>query len=211
MNETTLNILIVEDNPKFLKDITELIEDRKKQGIRVEADYATHYKTALQMLLSKQYDGVITDLFFPETEGANEDAYGVEIARTAKAKKIPTVCVTSTYHHGTKTEKYWSELDDVGVCLVDQSPGINDSQDFVANTKEFEGAYALLLAFMRVPSGERGQINCMYTFVKNLGYFRSQGQECVNKKLSDLCEAPRIKDILESYCKGMFIVNESEK
>ena len=60
-NEQLEKILIVEDNPEHLEDAR-----RKMQGIvSVEVDYATNLNEALQYLSDNNYDGIISDVFFP--------------------------------------------------------------------------------------------------------------------------------------------------
>lgn len=143
-----LKILVIEDNPKHLKDAEKFFASRKD----VEAQFAINYREAARVLYgheegflytldgaeylnepllearlvgvkrNSEFDGVITDIFFPlqplkESNGLSPELkkyykkryaemakprpLGVRIAIELDKLDIPFVFVTSLFHHGS--------------------------------------------------------------------------------------------------------------
>ena len=78
----SLRILVVEDNPDYMKACQEYMKD--VQGTQV---YAADFVSADEALLNGAYDGAISDCFFPFSTGTNHIAKGREAVR--KMMKTP--------------------------------------------------------------------------------------------------------------------------
>ena len=137
-----LDILVVEDNPKFVQGAREYLDARAQEG-PVTAKYVGTLQEALAELQTGAYNAVMSDVFFPESEGnygsretldrcdralgfressrwgfregetqayedwlnGNSEApLGVLVAEQAFERGLSTVLVTSTDHHGSKTQ-----------------------------------------------------------------------------------------------------------
>ncbi|MBU1198522.1 MAG: hypothetical protein KKF46_05990 [Nanoarchaeota archaeon] len=74
MKKKTLDILIIEDNPKHLEDAKAEVQSRIKAGTHIAADYAVTYVQAKELMQQKKYQGIITDVFFPYDDQQRQDA-----------------------------------------------------------------------------------------------------------------------------------------
>ncbi len=96
-----MNILVVEDDPKHMKEAVEVIQAAGHEVIQ-----ATDMYRAREYLYDDRPDGVITDLFIPDgAGGVNEDAdqpRGLGIVLMAQQEGIPCIICTAGYHHGSK-------------------------------------------------------------------------------------------------------------
>jgi len=119
MNTNTLEILVIEDNQSHLADARKIFEERAGAGVPLRVDYASTLEEANAKLQSCSYGAIMTDVFFPEKDGDSESANGVKIGEYALQHQIPFVMVTSTYHHGGKTEPVNQWTRQRGVKLVD--------------------------------------------------------------------------------------------
>lgn len=63
--EKKLDILVVEDDPKHLADAQAEIQKRIAAGEGLSVDFSGIYEQVIDMMKSKRYDGIITDIFFP--------------------------------------------------------------------------------------------------------------------------------------------------
>jgi hypothetical protein len=130
---TISKILVIEDTPKHLADAKAYFADKP-----VEVVYASTYEEAKKLYDS--VDAVISDVYFPESEGKEATDMGVEVALDLHGKK-PFVLCTSGYHHGSKLQHVcslgraygWGEMVD-GCC-----PPEGDVE-----TKEWDRAYGQL-------------------------------------------------------------------
>ena len=58
-----MKILVIEDNQKHLVDAKAVVAE-----MRIEADFATTYVDAKNMMENNKYDGIVSDIFFPYAE-----------------------------------------------------------------------------------------------------------------------------------------------
>src|SRR3989344_1257558 len=65
-----ISLLIVEDTPKHMERAKAFF-DTKISEVRV--DYASTLREAVDYLNSGQYNGILTDMFYPSGEDANKD------------------------------------------------------------------------------------------------------------------------------------------
>jgi len=98
-----LNLLIVEDNPKHMADLKIVLEQElPKWPIQMNTTWTTTLEDACYGL--QRADIVMSDVFFPTGSGGREAPNGQNVAAEALAAGKPIVLVTSTYHHGDRTE-----------------------------------------------------------------------------------------------------------
>jgi len=64
-----LEILLVEDQPGHIKDAQQFMDGAIRDGAPIQVTYAGTLEDAMKEMKSKRYDGVISDIFFPESEG----------------------------------------------------------------------------------------------------------------------------------------------
>src|SRR3989344_169321 len=137
-----LEVLVIEDNPKHMSDVKQLCDERIQKGVLSSVDYASTLTEANELLFGKTYDGIISDVFFPERSGEKEREFGTTIAQYALDKKIPFVLVTSTHHHGRKTQPVCDFMRGRGMNLVDSEP---EDKDGEAKSKSFKGGFTALM------------------------------------------------------------------
>ncbi len=98
-----LTILFVEDGDGHFADLQQMLAiEIPRLPIRVNALFARTQVEAEALL--NQADAVMTDVFFPAEVGDKEAGNGLAIVALCLEKKKPVVWITSTYHHGTKTD-----------------------------------------------------------------------------------------------------------
>ena len=74
-------ILLVEDNPRYASSAEQYLASRS-QAVALARDYSQ----AMDRLRNPDFDGVITDCFFPETTGSGNITLGKElVGRMAKS------------------------------------------------------------------------------------------------------------------------------
>ena len=150
-----LEILVVEDQPKHLADVKAVLEGRKQYGIGV--DYVSTLDAAKRKLEEKGYDGILSDVFFPEREGGEEAPSGLLVAKWGIDNRVPFILVTSTYHHGKKTDEVCTRLrKEVGVSyisiMLDTQPiGCHINPELEAHKKNWEGGFLALMYFIKTP------------------------------------------------------------
>jgi len=69
----TLEILIIEDDPKHLEDAKQETQRRIDAKEPIKVDYAATFKEAEDLMEKKRYDGIITDIFFPYDDTKREN------------------------------------------------------------------------------------------------------------------------------------------
>nr|MBA4404780.1 hypothetical protein [Nanoarchaeum sp.] len=188
-----LEILIVEDTPKHLEDVKTEVARLKEKGQEINVAYATNYTTARELIASREFDGIVSDVFIPESEGKvsspetiqrckevlpsryfeeprNYDLFwrGVEIdykrnptpyeqgamqeffqynaiekwtngeaqaplgtlvAEDAKAKRVPLVFCSATYHHGHKAQPVCTYAITNQIPFIDSGSGYFEDKD----------------------------------------------------------------------------------
>ncbi|MDO8656425.1 MAG: response regulator [Nanoarchaeota archaeon] len=223
MTEKQLELLVVEDTPSHMEDVQTLLKARVEAGVKLQVDYASTLQEAQEKLAARRYDGIMSDLFFPEKVGEETSDLGTQVARYALQQKIPFVIVTSTYHHGRKTESASRWLrDDVNIGLIDAS---TEDRDGEAIHKNWRGGYLTLMYFIeavqegvvtfkgqrvegKVEPTEKGQRyydlrSLTADLINNMDYHEKQGE------LSDYVQGrgesnPVFGLALQKYCQGMF-------
>ena len=95
-----MKILVIEDDQKHINDAC--IYSSALVGCRV--DFATTLKEAILLLEKNNYDGVISDVFFPAEIGASAETYENAILINIKLFEmgIHHVFNTAGNHHGSK-------------------------------------------------------------------------------------------------------------
>lgn len=73
-NKKRLEILIVEDNPKYRQTAKRYFDSVPDMNV----EFANDYDSAQERLEQKKYDGVAVDIFFPKAEGSGDKSMGVE-------------------------------------------------------------------------------------------------------------------------------------
>lgn len=99
-----MRILVIEDTEKHLNDARRHSEELA--GCTV--DFATTLSEALALLQNKNYDGVISDVFFPEDSGASADTFENAITISTKLAEMGVhhVFNTAGNHHGPKFDGF---------------------------------------------------------------------------------------------------------
>lgn len=159
-------ILVIEDSPKHLSEVKNFIDERVQAGADIEARFVSTFEEARGALDAEQYDGIISDIFFPDREGAPpdpitpapkrdeeaqlawaEDVGGVKLVREARTRRIPFILCTSTYHHGEKTQPItaWLRKNGAGSMVVDASHEVGSGE---ADHKDWQKAF-IELAYLR--------------------------------------------------------------
>lgn len=100
-----LAVLVVEDNDKHFIDFCRLIAQiGDKLPIKINPTRADNLEEAMSLL--PQADAVMTDLFFPAKAGGDEEPSGRNVVEACLNSEKPVVWITSTYHHGEKTNDH---------------------------------------------------------------------------------------------------------
>jgi len=202
-------ILLVEDNPKHLADAKTLLEERVRSGVIGGVDYASTLRQAMESLRTGDYTGMLLDVFFPNDEGETEQPNCVKVDEYALDKGMPFVLVTSTYHHGRKTEPVSKWAREKHMELVDRFPKTSEEEE--APTKEWEGAY-LALAYL-IEGKNSGEITItseglsrgknILALACNMEYERGTGD--LKAKLErGINTDPILKRAIQKYCQGMW-------
>ncbi len=98
--KNVLSLLVVEDQQHYLEEVRKLLTSEQLPVV-LQVRYATDLEEALQLLPDS--DMVMTDVFFPSSRGGEEQPNGKRIVEECLKTDKPVVWVTSTWHHGKKT------------------------------------------------------------------------------------------------------------
>ena len=196
-------ILVIEDNERHLADARAFLEERVKTGVTLEIDYVSTLSEAREMMAKVGYDVILTDIFFPATsqeartaEGdsslaavgvdvvGSDSPYGVLIAEEAFKQSLPVVLVTSTHHHGRKTQPVHGWAMEKDIRLIDSYvDGAKCYNDLEAPQKNWAEAY-LLLMYTKESMKELGERPVFSPRLDNLDdaektiYFRTLENYC---------------------------------
>jgi hypothetical protein len=112
MFDNLVRILVVEDNQKHLSDTVAYVSKLENCNV----DFATTLAAALLLLEVNKYSGIISDVFFPDVDGANADSFENAIALHKKALELSTHVVFNTdgNHHGIKYRPFVFKLHNIG-------------------------------------------------------------------------------------------------
>lgn len=101
-----IRILVIEDSPDNLEEAEETLKDVINNS-RLEVRYTTTLKKAIEQIqggIEGPYDGVLSDIFFPYEGGDEPELYGTRVGEMLLKKGVPVFLITSTHHHGQRTE-----------------------------------------------------------------------------------------------------------
>ena len=99
-------ILIIEDDPKHLQDAKNFFSTIEG----VEVTYRESYEPFNFMTRNntpalgddfRKYNGIISDIYFPQKLGKETQPIGVSVMFQCKMMNIPCVLCTDGYHHGS--------------------------------------------------------------------------------------------------------------
>ncbi len=147
-----LEILVVEDNPRYIEQARNCFRPAEEQGI-ARVSYAGNLAQAESLLETRVYNGIISDVFFPsgyeserdviakerlygllggelrirgdlkdDNAEVNEFPYGVVVAAKAAALGIPVILNTDSYHHGEKSQQVHEWVMKEKINMVDIDP-----------------------------------------------------------------------------------------
>ena len=142
MENKTLNILIVEDDPKHLADAKAEMQKRIEAGIKINVDYASVLADAIKNISETKYDGIKSDVFFPTGYQSKKDKeIKQEIAHILKESLSKGYCgeklvnkalsYISTWENGSDDNKI---LAPIGVNLAEQ---VKDTTQFIFCTSTY--------------------------------------------------------------------------
>ena len=208
MERKPLEILVVEDNERYMRDAQLFFG--KAENCKV--DYAGTYREALEKG-PENYDAVITDVFIPESEGGGTEPYGLNIADRASEKGVPPVFITDI-------EIHWERRDVLGEireksntydhsCIYPGSGGVG-RVDFNTHGKPWD--LALTMATYLVTKKEHGEDihvgpgKYPYDEVLNelrICWMKGYYEERLKKeRLKELIEEiPELKEAVDTYCR----------
>jgi hypothetical protein len=154
--KSPLKILFIEDNPKHLADLEQMLGvELPRQPVEITPLYAHNLVEATHLL--EEADAVMTDLFFPFSTGNNQEeaSLGKLIVEHCLAEGKPVVWITSTYHHGLKTNELNDWGCEHGLKLFDcQGQGTSCENDAEGEHKPWKSAlFGLLYTITAVEIG----------------------------------------------------------
>ncbi len=98
-----LKLLVVEDRNEHFADFEKILTEQEFP-IALDITRAKTLKEALPLI--PQADGVVSDLFFPTQAGGAEEPCGRNVVEECLKIGKPVIWITSTWHHGSKTNKH---------------------------------------------------------------------------------------------------------
>ena len=112
-------LLIVEDQDHHAADLKEVLDaELPTFPVTVEVIWTRTLEEALEAL--PRADAVMSDLFFPESEGHDASApNGKSVVERCLETTTPVVWVTSTFHHGQATDPLSSWGRRIGLTMFD--------------------------------------------------------------------------------------------
>lgn len=162
-----LSLLIVEDNPSHIADLRSILEMERP---RLPITFNTHWAVNLEetMPILGLADAVMTDVFFPAARGADDQVpNGRKVVERCLAENIPVVWVTSTYHHGARTNDSHAWGRNLGVNMFDAPNACGDDE---APHKPWKQAlYGVFYLLTALDEGHRIFANGCMRAVKTVG------------------------------------------
>lgn len=97
------NILVIEDNEEYTAAFKTFLGAK---GLDVTNAY--DFESGKAALQKQQYDGIVTDLFFPRNAGVNDsvEPLGFHFLKYGIEKNLPSVLATDGYHHDANMEGF---------------------------------------------------------------------------------------------------------
>jgi hypothetical protein len=135
-----IEMLVVEDQDKHKSDVEKYLTERIEQGANISVDYAKTFQKAIEMIESGKYGAVISDVFYPASEGEPITNSGERMIDYLSERDIELVLCTSTYHHGDNTEPTWRRARNEGVPFVDLRV---EERNGEGTTKDWNSAYGI--------------------------------------------------------------------
>lgn len=180
-----LNLLIVEDNPKHVADLKTVLEQElPKWPMQVNSTWTTTLEDACYGL--QRADIVMSDVFFPTRSGGREVPNGQNLAVEALESSKPVVLVTSTYHHGDRTESIHEWCLENQIALFDC---YNLNRNAEATEKPWKKAlYGLIFLAVAQEIGEPTRIGDSFHL-----YLRGKTTDTVTQRMVEM-GFPRFED-----------------
>jgi hypothetical protein len=149
-----LKLLIVEDGLMHLEDVRNFLA-KEPLPLKLQVDYVVDLENAVAKL--PWADAVLTDVFFPRNRGEEEEPNGQVVVEECLRLGKPVVWITSTYHHGTRTD---------GVSVWGRNRGMEmfdcpEAGNREANQKPWEEAFYGLLYLLMLQ--DKGQLSILPT------------------------------------------------
>jgi CheY-like chemotaxis protein len=151
VSDNSVRILVVEDNQKHISDAVAYVSRLENCNV----DFATTLAGAVLLLEANKYNGIISDVFFPDVDGASADSFENAISLHKKALELNTHVVFNTdgNHHGVKYRPFVFKLHNIdyisgdwkftdsGLTIESYPKDENTNLDF----KQWEAAFRYIL------------------------------------------------------------------
>lgn len=117
--KNSLTLLAIEDSAHHIQDLKEMLSaEIPRLPLQLNVLFATNLKEAMSLI--DQVDIVMTDIFFPAEHGGDAmEPNGKKIVEHCLLAQKSVVWVTSTYHHGDRTQALWEWSREHGVEMFD--------------------------------------------------------------------------------------------
>lgn len=144
-----MKIVVIEDDPKHLKDAKEFFQNKEIEVVFMTSfcgfrDYISRY-----MDLNKEVDfaGVISDIFFPYSDSGQTESIGVGVLMICQKLGIPCVLNTAGNHHGSRYQWISTVVNMLKLynILVDMPFTSDADRTIEAPTKNWQSAYNRLV------------------------------------------------------------------
>ena len=195
--KSLLKILVIEDRENHKNDFDEMFAAEIPKGnfpVQIEILHAADLATATHLI--HEVDAIISDVFFPDVTGGEERENGTEVAKLSLTMGKPILFVTSTYHHGSRTEPVNQWCVSHGVEMFDCYPK-KQYDETEAEHKNWKGSlFGILALLIGVEFG--------HNFVETSGIFH---KFCVNDEEKYLahyhlkCVFEELKELIETDAK----------
>jgi CheY-like chemotaxis protein len=197
-----MRILVIEDSPKHLEDARRYAQ----QLAGCTVDFATTLAEAIDLLTANNYDGAISDVFFPTETGASADTYESAITINDRLLKlrIHHVFNTAGNHHGDKFQGFiwqtpvpmYGEHNGHFLTTGMMIEAYPSNRNAEKNTKQWQAAFRyilLVLSFVPLPDKGREIIE-----QHNLGGFPYGDYGQLTQRF-ERCDHPFVVDVFRRY------------
>lgn len=113
--EKNLEIFVIEDSEKHLADAKTYFGHQIELGARIKVSYATTLQEALNAINTQNYDGIISDIFFPS--GMNDDR---EIVKGLASKLMREIGYSQKYAEDITAWERGENLAPLGVYIAEK-------------------------------------------------------------------------------------------